>query len=275
MPVSWNVHPGLAVNAWSPLSEFAPEVDAETMVATCTIPVLFRGTRSQLLGAFSFGLQNSPQGGAGMFCLGPKSPRQVPYTDRDPHWTAEVSWAGLHSEITGGSSTSAFAQLPEWTTRETAFPIAFTPAVGGTTIYSNYGPPFTPDGDGPAGPWKGRRIDHVPTRTVAGVIYSSTEPTPVHPAIIPLVTAFPTPSSALMTNYAPLLPDPTFVTFAGLGSLAQSAPSSNSPLTAAGEWLCRNFRINRKISQPNSGYSAPALWFISATWSYEQLRQPS
>lgn len=269
MPTAWNVHTGLAVNGSAYLAEVPPVVDRENMIATVALPVLYRGTRQAFLNAFKFGAQNCPQGGTGMFCLGPQDVRMVPYSSADPHWTGTVTWMGVHSEVTG-SSTYAFAVLPEWTTRETSFPISFTPAGGGTETHINYGPPFTPNGEGPAGPWKGRRIDYLPTRQVTGVIFSSAEPTPAHPSMTALVLTFPTPSSSLLTNYGPLLPDPTFVTGPG-----QSAPATNSPLSATGKWMARNFKINRRIAKANAGYAEPALWHITATYSYEQLRQPS
>lgn len=269
MPTAWNVHTGLASNSGVFLAEAAPAVDRETMTAMLTLPALFRGTRQQLNAAYRFGAQNAPQGGTGMFCLGPNEMKMVAHSQADPHWTGQITWMGIHSEVMG-SDTYAFAVLPEWTTRETQFPISFTPAAGGDTVHINYGPPFTPNSEGPAGPWKGRRIDFVPSRRVTGVIFSNAEPSPAHPSLTALALTFPTPSSSLITNYGPLLPDPTFVTFPG-----QSAPSTNSSTAPSGKWLCRDLKIIRRVAQANSGISAPALWQVSVTYSYEQLRQPS
>lgn len=276
MPTAWNVHPKLSANSWEELADFAPVVDPETKVATVTLPVLFRGTRAQLLTEFKFGKQNAPHGGNGMFCLGPQDPAMVNYTEGDPHWRCNVSWAGVHSEISGSSATYAFSELPEWTTREFEVPIAIQPTGGGDTVYVAPGPPFTPNGTtGVGGLWRGRRIDHVPSRTITGVIFSSAEPTPLHPNVVALVNTFPDPPSGLLTNYGPLLADPTWVTFNGVGNQRQDAPgtppaSGQNP----GAWVCRNFRINRHIAQPGAGRAAPALWFITGTWTYEQLRQP-
>src|SRR4051794_30121842 len=123
MALDWNVHTPVSGNTWHPLKDVAPSVDSKTLLATVTIPILFRGTRAQLLAAFRFGAQNCPHGGTGMFCRGIENPELVEYTDNTPHWTAMATWSGIHSQAVTGGLAYAFSLTTKYTHRQTDYPM--------------------------------------------------------------------------------------------------------------------------------------------------------
>lgn len=272
----------IPAGAYEITGERAPIFEADSALATVTVPICYRGTRDSLLTAFPFGtLITGLQGGGNMFCAGfAGEPTQVPYTTGDPHWDAEVLLVGIHNQISGQSGPylsgdHALILTSDWTTRETPFPIVVQQE-DGTTVYVSPGPPIVPGGVGTSGPHKGRRIDHVITRNLTGIIISATEPDPLHPRITLAVNAFPDPSSQLIKDYTTLLLDPVWVTFHGIGNQLQSAPNTYGFAgTSGGAWLCRNLKITKRISPPGGGPSTRTIYFIAGTWSWEQLRQPS
>lgn len=280
--MAWNVHTSLALNSWEPAQERAPIFEEDTGVGSLTLPITFRGTRAQLLDKFPFGKPVNIQGGTSMFCAGfASTPSQVPYTAEDPHWDVDLKLVGIHDQIPGQSGpylsdTHALIVTAKWARRETNFPLTVQPEGGGDTIYVNPGPPIVPSGTSGNGLWKGRRIDHLPARNLTGIIISDTEPDPLHPKITLAVNAFPDPSPNLVKDYTSLLLDPVWVTFHGLGNQLQSAPATPGFTgTSGGAWCNVNFDVTRRLAPPGAPTNAKAIYFIQATWTWEQLRQPS
>lgn len=277
MSLDWNVHTPMAGNTWHPLEDAAPVIDPKSMLATLTLPVLFRGSRAQMLAAFRFGNQNSPHGGTAMFCLGPQRVGLVPFTDHSglQHWTGEVTWAGIHNQILTGGLPYAFVTVTKYASRETSFPLSVSPTGGGGPIYYSPGKPIVPNGfSNITGiPWKGRRLDHLPARTVRGVMLTSIEPYPYHPHIMVTKARFLPPLPSVVSKYAAIAAlDPVYVTWEG-GNVAPATPSAGSAAAAA--WFCREIDTLDRYAPFNGGATATSLYSVQATFSYEQLVQAS
>lgn len=272
MSLNWNVYSPLSANTWTRRGvDMAPSTDSKTLLSTLRLPVLFRGTRAQLLAAFRFGKQNAPHGGDGMFCLGMENPQLVQFTDLTPHWTGDVTWVGIHSENSVGSSTRALVSTPKYSAREANFPLE-VPVDGGDPITIGVAPPFAPIGTNAGGKfWRSRRLDQVPVRLMRGVIVSSVEPSAVHPDVLAAKALFPKPPAGIVANYG-WVPDPVFVTWSG----GNAAPNGNpGPNSNPADWFCRDFDIVDRYAPINGSPLSKAVYVISATWSYEQLRQIS
>lgn len=279
----WNVHTPLSVNTWQPLDAVAPIIDEQTLLATVTVPVVFRGTLTQLKKAFRFG-SPAPSGleaygiEPGMLCRGPSGAKMISYTEGKPHWMAEVEFVGI-SAGTGGSVNQAggicFTVTTSWARRETEFPQEARNEDGSTTWIAG-GYPFTPNSPHPVTGllWSGIRLDHVPAAEVRFVLYSAVPPHPGHPSFAVVRSALQTIPLIDVADYSKT-PNRTFVTWAGGGSgPGQSAPKSEPGSPAnTGQWCVANVSPTRCIAPLGSASSVKAIHVGTALFDYQPLRQ--
>lgn len=280
----WNVHTPLSNNTWEPLETAAPVMDDQSLLATVTVPVVFRGSASRLRSTFRFGAA-APTGYTaygiepGMYCLGPGNGfRLMPYTDAKPHWLGEVSWAGIASgsgAIMAGDSF-AFVGSTSYAMRETTFPQRVTnddqsqPWIPG--VY-----PYVPNTPHPTTGrmWNGIRLDQVPSVEVRFVMVSSVPPHPQHPAFASVYAWLKTAVNlTAMADYSKLLTR-TFVTWAGGGAgPGQNAPSSEPGSPAnTGNWFMHALNPGRRIAPIGSVAGVRSIHTGTALFSYQPLRQ--
>lgn len=266
------IHTDLALNAWQETTEVAPVRDTATGIATVRLPVVFRGSRLEALRAFPYGAQNCPQGGQGMFCLGPSDIQLIPYTGANPHWDMMVEWQGIHSQLTptvGASTSLAYDVKIDWTHREKEYPEEITTPSGDPLRFSpDY--PHAPSGTSTGGALrKSKRFDHLPTATITVVMKDATPPHPAHPRVKQILSTLPKTWPGVMYDYKGLT-EPIWVTWRD-----RPAPKSvASGVTNSADWFIRQIANQSRISG-NSGTGSMALHVFTITATLEQLLQPS
>jgi hypothetical protein len=281
MPLTegWNVHTPMGANTWYPLATVEPSVDEQTLLASITLPVVFRGSRAQLQAAFKYGTPAAAALStygvpAGMFCLGPSNARQIDYTEAKQHWLLDVTWVGVANASGNAGNLMAFAGLVEWTRRETAFPQQIQND-DGTISWLAAGPPYTPSSPHPVTlkSWPGRRLDFVPVVNVRFVMVSALPPYPSHPAFMPVLPWLKSIPLADLADYS-RLPTRTFVTWKGGFGGGQSALATESAFPAnAGQWCMASITNQRRITPLSNYASTSSVWTGTAVIDYQPLRQ--
>lgn len=224
---AWNVHPRLATNASALVGRTpAPVFDESTSLCTLEASYLFRGTREAAVAAFSFGKQNCPSGGQGMFSLGPSSIEMVDFTGDDPHWDIKARWVGLHSDFSGpvfSLSNTAYTFMLDYPSRSTEFPITTRKSDdSGNRIQvapSGAAPNF-PVNPKTGQPWKARVKDWLPVLNVTAVIKDTRAPHPLHPKVLAILQAIQSTTYDDTANDYSDIDDPVWVSWKGFSAPA-------------------------------------------------------
>lgn len=267
------IHTDLTPGEWAITNEVAPIRDNITGIATVRQPLTIRGSRQQAVRAFPYGAQNCPQGGPGMFCLGPSDIQLVPNTGANPHWDLMVEWVGLHNQFAaavGADTTMAYNAKIDWAFREKEYPEEI-PTEAGDPIRISPAYPFAPSGSSTGGALrKSKRFDHLPTASIDVVMRDATAPHPGHPKVKKILSLLQTSWPGVIYDYKGLS-EPVWVTWSD-----RPAPKTigAAGVTNSAKWFPRQIANAQRIA-PIGTAAGTALHVFTITATLEPLLQPS